>query len=223
MSDAQPLLREGGGGINGPSGEAAPRDHKSRVYLSLVLLGMGSLFGWNLFINAVVYFQSRLTGTKWHDCIENYITFSFQAFNFTFQMIFAYWPVNVAAPMFWVNLLVFIFCTGLVFVTSIGGNTFFVSTILSAMLLGLACAGISAGVSRQPIGQYPPQLSTIMLSCDHDRTAGDRWPPGVGLRDRRHTAADKHPGHHGWARPWWCGGRAGLHLLLFPQNRPRHG
>ncbi len=139
-----------------------PSDRYNLVYMIMFLQGMGMLFGWNMFITAVVYFQSRLEGSKWHDCIENYVTFAFQVCNVGVQLLLTAWPVDVVFPMLCVNTLVFAACLALVYV-QIAVDVFFGLTIACAMMAGITCAGISAGVYGIG-GTLPPSHTQAIMS-----------------------------------------------------------
>ena len=76
--DPRPLLKDDAKKSNNLSDADAPTDHGNHVYLTMMLLGVGSLFGWNIFINAVKYFQSQLVGSRWHAYVINYVTVAFQ-------------------------------------------------------------------------------------------------------------------------------------------------
>ena len=148
------------GSDRGPA--RAPADRYHSVYLIMFLQGMGMLFGWNMFITAVVYFQFRLEGSRWHDCVENYVTFAFQVCNVGVQLLLTAYPVDVVFPMLCVNTLVFAACLALVFV-DISINLFFALTIACAMMAGVTCAGVSAGVYGIG-GTLPPSHTQAIMS-----------------------------------------------------------
>lgn len=153
---------EGAGGSERVASTRAPSDRYNSVYMIMFLQGMGMLFGWNMFITAVVYFQSRLDGSKWHDCIENYVTFAFQVCNVGVQLLLTAWPVDVVFPMLCVNTMVFAVCLALVYV-EISVDLFFILTIACAMMAGITCAGISAGVYGIG-GTLPPSHTQAIMS-----------------------------------------------------------
>lgn len=139
-----------------------PADRYNSVYMIMFLQGMGMLFGWNMFITAVVYFQSRLEGSRWHDCVENYVTFAFQVCNVGVQLLLTAWPLDVVFPMLCVNTLVFAACLALVYV-HISVDLFFALTIACAMMAGITCAGVSAGVYGIG-GTLPPSHTQAVMS-----------------------------------------------------------
>jgi len=139
-----------------------PADRYNSVYMIMFLQGMGMLFGWNMFITAVVYFQSRLEGSRWHDCVENYVTFAFQVCNVGVQLLLTAYPTDVVFPMLCVNTLVFGACLALVYV-QISLDLFFGLTIACAMLAGVTCAGVSAGVYGIG-GTLPPSHTQAVMS-----------------------------------------------------------
>lgn len=140
----------------------APVDRYHSVYLIMFLQGMGMLFGWNMFITAVVYFQFRLANSRWQACVENYVTFAFQVCNVGVQLLLTAYPVDVVFPMLCVNTLVFAACVALVYV-DISLDLFFALTIACAMMAGVTCAGISAGVYGIG-GTLPPSHTQAVMS-----------------------------------------------------------
>ena len=112
---------------------------------------------------AVVYFQDRLKGTQWSDCIENYVTFAFQACSVTVQLLLTAYPRDLIFPMLLVNTIVFACCLAMVFATAMPGTTFFVLTIVCAMMAGITCAGIQAGVYGIG-GTLPPRYTQAIMS-----------------------------------------------------------
>ena len=111
-----PEASDGSEGVGLLPGPPKPADRYKSVYMIMFLQGMGMLFGWNMFITAVVYFQSRLEGSRWHDCVENYVTFAFQVCNVGVQLLLTAYPTDVVFPMLCVNTLVFGACLALVYV-----------------------------------------------------------------------------------------------------------
>ena len=109
-----------------------------------------------------MYFQHRLEGTQWSDCIENYVTFAFQACSVTVQLLLTAYPRDLIFPMLLVNTIVFACCLAMVFAT-MPGTTFFVLTIVCAMLAGITCAGIQAGVYGIG-GTLPPRYTQAIMS-----------------------------------------------------------
>ena len=109
-----------------------------------------------------MYFQDRLKGTQWSDCIENYVTFAFQACSVTVQLLLTAYPRDLIFPMLLVNTIVFACCLAMVFAT-MPGTTFFVLTIVCAMLAGITCAGIQAGVYGIG-GTLPPRYTQAIMS-----------------------------------------------------------
>lgn len=148
---------------NSAGGSAAPpSDRWNAVYLIMFLQGMGMLFGWNMFITAVVYFQDRLVGSNWHDCVENYVTFAFQVCNVGVQLLLTAYPQDVVFPMLVVNTLVMAACLVLVYLNTTM-DVFFAATIACACLAGVTCAGVSAGVYGIG-GTMPPSHTQAIMS-----------------------------------------------------------
>lgn len=154
--DPRPLLKDDAKKSNNLSDADAPTDHGNHVYLIMMLLGVGSLFGWNIFINAVKYFQSQLVGSRWHAYVINYVTVAFQVFNTCLQLFFTVFPQDIAMPMLLLNTLVFGGCLALVFVNGPEHpDLFFFCTVGSALVLGVCCAGISCTIFGFA-GRLPP-------------------------------------------------------------------
>eukprot|EP01048_Picozoa_sp_COSAG05_P026400 COSAG05_NODE_7182_length_845_cov_2.364611_1_plen_263_part_01 len=94
----------------------------------------------------------------------NYVTASFQVFNTLLQLFFTVAPRDVALPMFGLNTAVFAACLALVFVNGPEHpDLFFFSTVGSALLLGLCCAGISTSVFGMA-GTLPPAYMQAVMS-----------------------------------------------------------
>lgn len=161
-SERAALLSESVEGPAEPLRAVAPPDRYNKVYLIMFLQGMGMLFGWNMFITAVVYFQSKLQGSNWANCIENYVTFAFQVCNVGVQLLLTAWPVDIVFPMLCINTLVFAACLALVYL-KISQDLFFALTIACAMIAGISCAGISAGVYGIG-GTLPPSHTQAVMS-----------------------------------------------------------
>merc|ERR1719272_226656 len=106
----------------------------------------------------------QLLGSRWHNYVLNYVTACFQVINTLVQLYFTAAPRDVALPMIILNTAIFGVCLGLVFVNGPAHpDLFFYSTVGSAMLLGLCCAGISASVFGMA-GTLPPAYIQGVMS-----------------------------------------------------------
>lgn len=126
----------------------APADRCNLVWIILFMQGMGSLFGWNMFITAESFFSSRLDqlGTRWGACVGLYITLVFQITNIVTQLCCAMFRIQRIFGALLLQTAIFVFCLVLVQLEHLDQDTYFILLLSAVALDGAATAVMNAGV-----------------------------------------------------------------------------
>lgn len=148
-----------------------PSDAYYFAYIIVVILGLSSLFPWNVFITASSYFQVRFCGTPYRDSFENYFSLAYTLSNstglalsviyqqyFTFHakvifplccygMLFALTTILVLMPidrlaLFWITLISTALCG--VFGSFLSAGLFGLGAILPESYMGAVMTGQGA-------------------------------------------------------------------------------
>ena len=123
-------------------------DRCNLVWIILFMQGMGSLFGWNMFITAESFFSSRLDqlGTRWGACVGLYITLVFQITNIVTQLCCAMFRIQRIFGALLLQTAIFVFCLVLVQLEHLDQDTYFILLLSAVALDGAATAVMNAGV-----------------------------------------------------------------------------
>ncbi|GMH71456.1 hypothetical protein TrLO_g3897 [Triparma laevis f. longispina] len=136
------------------------------IYPIFFMLGVGSLFPWNCFINATAYFSSRFCGG---DRADDYLAFFSVVFNFT-EVVALICCVKYGWSMVTGPLLtytfVFLLCSILVLLPDsnlISKDFLFYFTCLSLAVVGVCTALMSGGIFGLA-GIFPPICTQALMS-----------------------------------------------------------
>ncbi|GMI00666.1 hypothetical protein TrST_g8808 [Triparma strigata] len=136
------------------------------IYPIFFMLGVGSLFPWNCFINATAYFSTRFCGGSRAD---DYLAFFSVVFNFTEVVALVccvkYGWSRVTGPLL-TYTFVFLLCSILVLLPDssiITKDFLFYFTCLSLAVVGICTALMSGGVFGLA-GIFPPICTQALMS-----------------------------------------------------------
>eukprot|EP00126_Sphaerothecum_destruens_P009911 Sdes_comp20622_c0_seq1m15753 len=130
--------------------ENEKESHPKLAYFLVIILGVGTLLPWNMFLIAYSYYSIRFEGSPFEMNFENFFILSFQVFNVAFlfylvrnQHRFSYHS-KIEKP-FWLQLFIFFIFTCMIpYKTS--AFFFFFFTLFCCALAGIATAFIQGSV-----------------------------------------------------------------------------
>jgi solute carrier family 29 (equilibrative nucleoside transporter), member 1/2/3 len=148
--------------------EPAPKDHFRLVYLTFYLMGIGTLFPWNVFITANDYFAARFTGSPFGENFQNYFgicyMLAFVVVLLTTLRFQQRWNIDfrVVIPLIFI-FLIFLLSTIFVKVSSLSGASFFYCNMVFIVMCGMTASFFQPGIigfASQMPGIYVQSVMT---------------------------------------------------------------
>jgi len=137
------------------------------IYIIMLVQGVGTLFPWNCFISASVYYNLRLCGSPYEASFMNVLSFTFNGTGLMVLLLLLrigqkYSQQKIIIVSISANILVFAFMLAMVLITDMSVSTFYGLTICGVLLSAASSAFYQGAVFAISASYAPIYTQAVM-------------------------------------------------------------